>query len=153
MSSSIHDGVAPPIAGRAELPDIEAKHRFSAGRSVPNRAAQWRARDRKSRLLLHAASPLVRRACSSCAELREDAEMTPFSPFVEVLRDLRCQRPDLVESLDQHGLEHCRRSRRSLPASTGIVISDRFPSWNSASTCSTRSAACWSRPAFVSRSC
>ncbi|MDQ3548865.1 MAG: ATP-binding protein, partial [Chloroflexota bacterium] len=99
--------VSSPIAGRArELADIEAV--IDSARAGQCRVVLLSGEPGigKTRLLTHAATHasahgllVLRGRCY------EDAEMVPYAPLIEVLRDLNRQRPDAIARLDrQYGL-------------------------------------------------
>jgi len=99
--------VAPPIAGRMrELADIEAV--IDSARAGQYRVVLLSGEPGigKTRLLTHAASHAVDHGLLVLrGRCYEDAEMAPYAPLVEVLRDLVRQRPDAIARLDrQYGL-------------------------------------------------
>ena len=92
------DPTAPPIAGREpELADIQAS--IDSARAGQCRVILLSGEPGigKTRLLLHAATHARRQNLlvlrGSCYE---DADMAPYAPFVEVLRDLLRQQPDVL---------------------------------------------------------
>jgi hypothetical protein len=151
-SSSTHSGVVPPIAGRArDLADIEAV--IDSVRAGQSRVVLLSGEPGigKSRLLLHAAGQAGSHGLLVlCGNCYEDAEMAPYGPFVEILRDLVRQRPDLI------GTTICRHSLHWLQRLWQVIATvdpPHCPRLSNANDCSMSMDDCWYRPADSSRSC